>query len=237
MNARNDQFDRIAEQYDTSLPLHVTAHYLRERVAFITTQAGRRGVALDVGCGTGALAQSLSNVGWTITGIDTSFNMLRVMQKRDGRSIQASGQSLPVSADTFDLVYSVATLHHIAEPKAVHRTLREMYRVCKPGGVIVVWDHNPHNPYWPIVMARVPQDIGEERLIPIDEIGAAFEHRAESEMFIHHKGFVPDFTPRVLLPAFRLLERFVEARPSLNRYLCAHNVIVVRKGSPATGNL
>ena len=41
-----------------------------------------------------------------------------------------------------------------------------MVRVARPGGRILVWDHNPRNPYWGRLMARVPQDTGEERLIP-----------------------------------------------------------------------
>ena len=36
----------------------------------------------------------------------------------------------------------------------------------RPGGRVLVWDHNPRNPYWGRLMARVPQDTGEERLIP-----------------------------------------------------------------------
>jgi ubiquinone/menaquinone biosynthesis C-methylase UbiE len=230
MNAHNEQFDRIAEQYDATLPAHVMAHYLQKRAAFIAAQGGRCGLALDVGCGTGVLADALASVGWTVVGVDVSLGMLRVMQKRGGWPVQASACDLPVPADTFDLVYSVAAMHHIAEPGAVRRTLRGMYRVCRPGGVIIIWDHNARNPYWPIIMARVPQDTGEERIIPVEEINAAFAHQSEVAAHdIYYMGFVPDFAPRVLLPAFQRLERLVEAWPRLSRYLCAHNVVVVRK--------
>ena len=84
--------------------------------------------------------------------------------RRSGRS-PASGTELPFSADSFDVVLSVATFHHIAAPDAVRATLAEMTRVARPGGRILIWDHNPRNPYWARLMARVPQDTGEERLI------------------------------------------------------------------------
>ena len=63
-------------------------------------------------------------------------------------------------------------------------TVREMGRVVKRGGFVVLWDHNPANPYWPILMKRVPQDSGDERLVPLaellDDIRAAGLQRAPS---------------------------------------------------------
>ena len=115
--------------------------------------------------------------------------------------------------------------------------LEEMWRVCRPGGVIVVWDHNPLNPYWPVVMSRVPQDTGAERLVPAEEIRAALAPLPGTEVQkVWHTGFVPDFAPRLLLPAFRVLERLVEGVPLLARYACAHNVLVARKADRIDSN-
>jgi UDP-glucose 4-epimerase len=61
-------------------------------------------------------------------------------------------------------------MHHIAAPEAVRATLAEMVRVARPGGWVLVWDHNPRNPYWKLLMKRVPQDTGDERLIPEREL-------------------------------------------------------------------
>ena len=58
----------------------------------------------------------------------------------------AHGDDIPFPDDAFDLTYSVAVMHHIAEPPLVRRTLAEMVRVTRPGGRILVWDHNPLNP-------------------------------------------------------------------------------------------
>ena len=35
---------------------------------------------------------------------------------------------------------------------------------------MLVWDHNPRNPYWRRLMAKVPQDDGSERLVPEAEV-------------------------------------------------------------------
>ena len=130
------------------------------------------GPALDVGCGTGALAERLAAAGYEVTGVDPSVGMLEVLRGRCDavNAVQASGTELPFDDDSFELVLTVATMHHIATPGAVRRTLAEMVRVSRPGGRIVIWDHNPRNPYWSSLMGRVPQDTGEERLIPEAEI-------------------------------------------------------------------
>ena len=234
MNTRNQHFDHIADQYDHSLPSHVIAHYLHKRLAFITQWAGTGGSALDVGCGTGILAAALADTGWSVIGLDVSHGMLQRMRQRDQVPLQASGSQQPFASSSFDLVYSVATLHHIAEPQLVRLTLQEMYRVCKPNGVIIIWDHNPNNPYWPIIMARVPQDIGEERLIPAQEIAAAFEPYQVLPGFrysLYRTGFVPDIIPSGLLPTFQKLESLIESWSVISQFLCAHNVVVIRKGS------
>ena len=87
-------------------------------------------------------------------------------------------------------------MHHIADPDAVRQTLAEMVRVCKPSGRILVWDHNPRNPYWSNLMARVPQDTGEERLIGEREIMRGLNAAGAQVLSSDQLGLVPDFTPR-----------------------------------------
>ena len=164
-------FDAISAAYDDSLPAHVVDHYLGKRVQFVLDHC-RRGSGLDVGCGTGVLAARLAAAGYEMAGVDPSEGMLEVLRARapEVNAVRASGTSLPFGDDRFDVVLSVAVMHHIAEADDVRRTLFEMVRVTKPGGHVLVWDHNPRNPYWGHLMARVPQDTGDERLIPEAEL-------------------------------------------------------------------
>lgn len=225
----DSHFDEIAAVYDESLPAHVVEHYLRKRTAFVGALCPS-GRVLDVGCGTGALAERLAQRGYRVVGVDPSAGMLEVMRARrpDLEGVQASGEELPFEADAFDLVLTVAALHHVAEPQAVRRTLGEMARVSRPGGRILVWDHNPRNPYWSNLMGRVPQDTGEERLISADEIVAGLRAAGASVLSVQQLGLVPDFIPRRALAAAAALERLVERTPYL-RSLAAHNVIVAGK--------
>jgi SAM-dependent methyltransferase len=219
-------FDEIAAAYDASLPAHVVEHYLEKRIALLTGLVPG-GSVLDVGCGTGVLAGRLSARGYEVVGVDPSEGMLDVMRRRapEVTAVKAPGDALPFPPDRFDLVMSVATLHHIAAPDLVRRTLAEMARVCRPRGRVVVWDHNPRNPYWSSLMRRVPQDTGEERLIGESEIVTGLTAGGAQVLAVLRLGLVPDFTPPWALGTAQAFERTFERIPYLRR-LAAHNVVV-----------
>jgi SAM-dependent methyltransferase len=225
----NSHFDAIAHVYDTSLPAHVVEHYLRKRVRYVLAHCPR-GRGLDVGCGTGVLATRLAAAGYAMTGADPSDGMLAVLRSRapEVEAVQASGVALPFDDGAFDVVLSVATLHHIADAGDVRATLGEMVRVTRPGGRIVVWDHNPRNPYWGRLMARVPQDTGEERLIGEEEVLGGLRAGGAEILRSDQLGMVPDFTPRRGLRAAALAERGVERTPLVRR-LGAHNVVLAAR--------
>lgn len=224
-----EHFDQIATEYDGSLPPHVVEHYLRKRVAFVRDllPAGR---LLDVGCGTGVLASRLADAGYEVTGADPSRGMLEHLEQRDDRvsAVEASATDLPFGEGEFDLTMCVAVMHHIADPPAVRRALAEMVRVTRPGGLILVWDHNPRNPYWKSLMARVPQDDGSERLIPEAEVVTGLVDGGAFLVQSRQTGFVPDFVPPGLLRPVARAEALAERAPGLRR-LAAHNVVVARR--------
>ena len=222
-------FDEIAGIYDAVFPEHVVAHYLGRRSGYITRHAPR-GLALDVGAGTGVLAERLHDLGYAVVALDPFPEMLaQLRRRRPGmRMVVAQGEAIPLPDDACDLTYSVAVLHHIAAPERVRRTLSEMVRVTRPGGKILIWDHNPRNPYWPLVMARVPQDSGAERLMPLAEIVRGLTAAGATIVRAEQLGLVPEFTPRRLLGLARATERVAESLPGLRCY-CAHNVVLATK--------
>lgn len=223
-------FDAVADVYDDSLPEHVMEHYIRKRVAYVRERVPAGSAILDVGCGTGVLAERLLHEGYDVTGADPFPAMLERMKARDARlkTVRAEGQDLPFDDNSFDFTYCVAVMHHVADPDDVHDTLVEMVRVTKPGGSVMVWDHNPRNPYWPILMKRVPQDTGAERLIPEREILQGLRDGGAEPVDTRTTGFMPDFTPEPLVGAVSAIERLVEQAPVLNR-LAAHNIVLARK--------
>ena len=64
-------FDAIAEIYDAVFPPHIVEHYLRRRACYLLHHAAAPGQsALDVGAGTGLLAERLSDLGLGVVALD-----------------------------------------------------------------------------------------------------------------------------------------------------------------------
>src|SRR6476620_5243426 len=99
---------------------------------------------LEVGVGTGINA-ALYPRDCSVTGVDLSSPMLetareRVARKgvRNVRLLQMDAANLNFGDDTFDIVYAPYVISVVPDPVAV---TREMCRVCRPGGRIVILNH------------------------------------------------------------------------------------------------
>lgn len=100
--------------------------------------------ALEYGCGTGLLSFALQSGLGPITLADTSQGMLDVLAdkiKVEGAAnmtplrLDLSKESIP--AESFDLVYSLMTLHHIPNTDGI---LRRFYTILKPDGWLCLAD-------------------------------------------------------------------------------------------------
>lgn len=101
---------------------------------------------LDVGCGPGTITVDLAArvAPGTLTAVemtDAALDLARVEAQRQGRSniefVTSDVHALHFADETFDVVHAHQVLQHAADPV---QALREMRRVCKPGGVVAVRD-------------------------------------------------------------------------------------------------
>ena len=100
------------------------------------------GRALDAGCGTGRHAEHLVKRGHQVTGVDQSEAMLARARVRvpEARLHQADLRHLPFGEDSFDLALCALALEHV---EALAGPLRELARVVRPGGVVVLSESHP----------------------------------------------------------------------------------------------
>jgi SAM-dependent methyltransferase len=69
------------------------------------------------------------------------------------------GRTLPFEDGRFDVSFAVCVLHHV-EPAERASFLREAARVTRHGGLVLVLEHNPHNPLTRRAVDRCPFDEG-----------------------------------------------------------------------------
>jgi demethylmenaquinone methyltransferase / 2-methoxy-6-polyprenyl-1,4-benzoquinol methylase len=148
-----DLFGAIAPRYDLindlqSFGLHRL--WKRRLVKLARLGPGQRG--LDLCCGTGDVAFRLARTGAEVVGLDFSEAMLAVARKRMERAagtvqfLAGDAMSLPFPDGHFDAVTVAYGLRNLSSWET---GLREMWRVAKPGGRLVVLDFGkPDQPLW-----------------------------------------------------------------------------------------
>ncbi len=100
---------------------------------------------LDVGCGNGRLVQLLSNKQVDYFGCDISDKLITLAkgkcQQYNFKTFDfqvADIRQLPYQDHIFDIVLAVAVLHHLPHPDNRWQALQEIYRVLKPGGLLLM---------------------------------------------------------------------------------------------------
>jgi ubiquinone/menaquinone biosynthesis C-methylase UbiE len=140
-------FDPIAELYDRFA--EVTQHRYQRWIEQVLPERGWR--AVDLGCGSGRFMEVLASRYDEILAVDASPRMIDLARYRHPqRSIHYRvGDLWDVNPDrdgTFDLVFSVNTLHHLGPDPQEY--LAHVAALVRPGGQIVIIDCVQHTPGW-----------------------------------------------------------------------------------------
>jgi SAM-dependent methyltransferase len=153
-------FDAYAKTYSEAVERSIafsrtgldffTRAKVRELLGIAAQRAGDpRGLSfLDIGCGPGETDRLLEGHVDRLTGVDTSARMIEVAARRNPwaeyRALQRDG-TLPFASASFAVSFAICVLHHV-EPRKREGFVREAARVTKPGGLVVIFEHNPWNP-------------------------------------------------------------------------------------------
>jgi ubiquinone/menaquinone biosynthesis C-methylase UbiE len=120
---------------------------------------------LDLGCGPGDGASRLNRAGAIAIGLDYSQGMLddaRRASGNDGRIVRGDAGRLPFKDGAFDKIVCTNSFHHY--PRHFD-SLREMRRVLKPGGLLVLVDPRKDNPF-----GRLAIDFAENVVFGLKEV-------------------------------------------------------------------
>lgn len=141
MTARN--LDKAALRGE---PSYVWRAGQERRLQMIVTAAGDRlmGRVLENGCGVGIYLQHLTPRAGSIVGLEFDDERVREARTHSQNLINGASEQLPFSTASFNVILSHEVLEHVRDD---HRSVEEMVRVLKSGGVIVLFVPNLGYPY------------------------------------------------------------------------------------------
>jgi demethylmenaquinone methyltransferase / 2-methoxy-6-polyprenyl-1,4-benzoquinol methylase len=139
-------FDKVAKNYDLTndvISLGQDRRWRKQVSAAVDARPGER--ILDLAAGTGTSSLPFAEAGAYVVPCDFSIGMLEEGKRRNPWLPLTAGdaQNLPFRDDVFDAVTISFGLRNVQDTE---RALRELYRVTKPGGRVVVCEFS--HPTW-----------------------------------------------------------------------------------------
>lgn len=131
-----DHFGLLAPSYERLIRPAFPARL----VEWLDLPAG--GTLLDVGGGTGRIAQFFGARAGLAVVADISLGMLRFAARKPGVTpLRAASEHLPLADEAFDRIFMVDALHHVEDAR---QTLGELWRTLRPGGRIIIEEPDIH---------------------------------------------------------------------------------------------
>ena len=107
---------------------------------------------LDLGSGTGFISLRVAKESNIVFPLDASTNMLKELYasaKKENLTniypIKGVAEDLPIFDESVDIIFMNMALHHVANP---NKAIKEMFRVLKIGGTVVITDVEEHSGEW-----------------------------------------------------------------------------------------
>lgn len=169
--AVQETFDSISDRYADEVAASASFagldldYFTEVKVRRLLEVVGRQlgpseGVSvLDVGCGVGVTDRFLVDRVGRLSGIDLSPNAIaQARLALPGVHYQSyDGGTMPFDDASFDVSFAINVFHHV--PLVDRATaMGEMSRVTRPGGLVVIFEHNPWNPLTRRAVSNCPFD-------------------------------------------------------------------------------
>ncbi|HPQ09044.1 MAG TPA: class I SAM-dependent methyltransferase [Bacteroidia bacterium] len=172
---------------------------------------------LEIGCGSGLFTEKIYNkTKCKITAIDLSKDLLELAQKRNlpVEFIEENAMNTSFSNNTFDVVYGSSVIHHLD----LDLSLKEIFRVLKPGGRMVFAEPNMINPQI-FIQKNVPfikkwlGDSPDETAIVRWQFKKKMENIGFKNVNIFPYDFLHPITPKFLIPVVFKMSLLLEKIP------------------------
>ncbi|GHA32425.1 methylase [Devosia pacifica] len=172
-------FDKIEDEYESIVEDSISFSGLRhdffmqakadllERLARKHLGDPKSARLVDIGCGVGRLHAHIKDRFDSIDGCDVSERSITRARRENPFATYStsSGDRLPYADAGFDLAVTACVMHHVV-PSQWDAFLAEMRRVVRPGGLVIIIEHNPFNPLTRLAVSRCAFDADAVLLAP-----------------------------------------------------------------------
>jgi len=138
-------FDKVADQWDTMRKAFFSETVREKAMSAAGVLPGK--LVADIGAGTGFITEGLLQKGLKVIAVDQSEEMIHQMKNKFGEvpmidyRIGDAG-AIPIEDGRVDYAFANMFLHHMEDPQSA---IKEMARILKPGGILVITDLNKHD--------------------------------------------------------------------------------------------
>lgn len=225
------EFDKFADEYYTTHASNIklsgeNPEYFHEykvqdtRLFCIKNNIKDNVEILDFGAGTGSSIPYFNEIfkKSKLHCLDVSKKSIEIAKKRFPKNTfdyqYFNGEKTDYAENKFDLIFSACVFHHIP-PQMYEKILNELHRILKPGGVIIIFEHNPLNPLTRHAVNTCPFD-ENAILISANKMKRKLIKSGFKNIEINYRIFFPSF-----LKKLRFLEKNLMKLPLGAQYYAA----------------
>ena len=216
------------EVYDIIAPLFAsTRQYIWDDLVPLIDYLKPNLKVLDLGCGTGRLYQIFAKFQDSIDyiGLDQSEGQLAEAKKEfpNNKYVQAEMTKLPFDDASFDLVFCVATLHHLPDEETRQQALSEMKRILKPGGRVLMtnWNLYSDSAQKTVEKGKWQQNDGEFVVPWMNPKGEVLGER-------YYYGFTPEYLDKICSEAgFEVEENYYSKKGKVSTKEKGNNIVSI----------
>lgn len=157
---------------------------------------------LDIGSGIGLVDKLVKSRIKNLYGVDIEDGVVKqaISNNPEVHYQKYDGENLPFKGNTFDITFAINVMHHVP-PELWKNFSKEMYRVLKPGGISIVFEHNPFNP----LTRKVVRDC------EFDRDAVLLNHKKIKELFTEASLKVDDNAYIIFFPFKSKVFRWIES--------------------------
>lgn len=227
MNENTRGYNEIAEKFSS------TRKFPWHEFEFFKKYINSGHTILDAGCGNGRLYEFFKKDSINYYGVDSSKKLINIAKSNypEGNFSIGNITELPYQDNKFDVVFCVATLHHIPSQKLRRQVIAEYSRVLKPGGYLIMTNWNLLNSkWWPRlikftfkkILGKNPLDFGDVTRPWKDNYG-----QVQTERYLH--ALTKKQIKKLLGNQFEIKKQFYTKRDMNTNVFIGFNLVTIAK--------